>query len=66
MKWFNMSTDSLPSHGQTTLISVNGIYHITVYDSENKLFTLVSDSEVTFSVLKHQIYWRDYKIPEEK
>jgi hypothetical protein len=60
MKWFNTNTDKLPMHNQETLISVNGVYHIAVYDSDNKVFKSVRDQDLIFRIDQTQIYWTKF------
>jgi hypothetical protein len=67
MKWKNTDSNFLPGHGMRVLISVEGIYHIAVYNNEQRLFE-VEDGQLAFSsdVAGGAVYWTDIHEPNSE
>jgi hypothetical protein len=59
MNWNNAQKDKLPLHEQEVLVSVDGIYYITTYDSSQKIFRLKESPETFFTPEEKVIYWTD-------
>jgi hypothetical protein len=63
VKWYNANRDELPSHQQEVLISFNGIYYITAYNSSLKRFYLKDEPETFFDLSENAIYWTEFDNP---
>jgi hypothetical protein len=58
MEWKNVHRDSPPGHGQEILLSVDGIYYITQYDSEKNVYRLRDEPLSYFSPAdRSSMYW---------
>ena len=66
MKWYNAEKDELPSHNEEVLISVNGVYYITVYNRTEDHFYLKEQPDTFFSVGHVPIYWTQFENPTER
>ena len=56
--WKNTALDNFPEHEQNVLISVEGVYYMTIYDANQKVFRLTDDLNSTFDPAEFQsIYW---------
>jgi hypothetical protein len=60
MKWKNAQKDTLPKAGDEVLISVNGIYYISVYNASGNLFIVNDTTATEFSADEHLIYWTEF------
>jgi hypothetical protein len=60
MKWYNAQRDELPSDGQQVLVSVNGVYYITVFDEKEKKFRLRDQQQTFFHADEYLIYWTEF------
>ncbi len=67
MKWKNTDSDFLPGHGTRVLISVEGIYHIAIYNNKQRLFE-VEDGGPAFSsdMQGSTVYWTDIHEPHSE
>lgn len=65
MRWYNAQRDELPKDEQILLVSVNGIYYITVYDAKEKLFRLKDQIGIYFRPEDDLIYWTEFIDPNE-
>jgi hypothetical protein len=67
MKWKNANLDELPAHEQNVLIAVDGIYYLTIFDANSKVFRLAGDLKSTFEILETQpIYWLPIDVPPQE
>lgn len=57
MRWYNFEKDPPPKDGQPVLVSVNGIYHVTVYDISGQYFVGRTNPEIIFRKEDSPIYW---------
>jgi hypothetical protein len=64
MKWNNTQADYAPADNETVLISVNGVYYITIYDAEHRIFRLRDMLGSHFDPEKETIYWTEFISPE--
>jgi hypothetical protein len=64
MKWKNAQRDELPANDQEVLVSYEGIYYITVFNSERKVFVLREDKRQHFDIEEHiPLYWMEMADP---
>lgn len=59
MKWLNANLDGLPAHQQEVFISVDGVYHLAVFNSLNQTFAVKDDATKIYPVKEHVIYWME-------
>ena len=58
LKWKNANRNELPADQERVLISANGVYHIAIFNQENKTFEVASpEVRNVFPISSHQIYW---------
>jgi hypothetical protein len=65
MRWYNAQRDELPVDSETVLLSVNGIYYITVYDAGERIFRLRDQIGTYFKPGEDLIYWTHFESPDE-
>jgi hypothetical protein len=63
MNWKNARIDKPPQHGQTILISADGVYYIAVYDAEYSVYRLTEEPGTCFDNENNQIYWMEFTTP---
>jgi hypothetical protein len=64
MNWKNVQRDAPPEHDQLVLLSVDGIYYITRYDSGDRKFRLHGEIETHFvPVDGMSMYWIEIDEP---
>ncbi|MES2591174.1 MAG: hypothetical protein V4608_04765 [Bacteroidota bacterium] len=61
-KWKNADDHSLPTHGQTVLISVDGINYFAVFNTAEMGFELKIDPQRTVSVKDSLVYWMELNL----
>jgi hypothetical protein len=57
MKWKNAQKDNPPDNMQKVLISVKGVYYITIYDAGKNVFLLQDQPDKYFDPENELIYW---------
>ncbi len=64
MNWKNVQRDAPPGHDQLVLLSVEGIYYITRYDSGENKFRLHDELETHFAPADDVLmYWIEIEEP---
>jgi hypothetical protein len=66
MKWKNASLDEHPEHLKVVLVSVEGVYYITIYDSHTNIYRFKDEPESFFSPEEHLIYWTEFVSPTDE
>lgn len=59
MKWLNSNLDGLPADKQEVFISVDGVYHLAVYNQSAGMFHVKDDATQSFLLKNHVIYWME-------
>jgi len=65
VKWKNASKDMLPWDKQQVLVSVKGVYYITVYHTGKNRFELRDDPANYFAPDSDTIYWTEFGNAEQ-
>jgi hypothetical protein len=57
MIWHNAQKDAPPANNQVVLVSVDGVYYITVYDVDRDVYVLRDDKKQYFDPAEQPFYW---------
>lgn len=60
IKWYNTESGEWPYHGQTVILTMDGNYHITVYNAVLKKFVMTIEPFTDFETTRN-ITWTDFK-----
>jgi hypothetical protein len=57
MNWLNAKVDGSPNHNEEVIISVEGVYHVAVYNAKNKAYISAKNKKQSFKASEENIYW---------